>query len=116
MLELNSETMDEVDALYDQYRTVKDTIRHIDAGAAYVASRTPEGYTDTDNIFEGADYLHRIRGDLLYYRQDLRKQIISLLQEEDSAELGYEEKLEAGIDEIHGIPKNDYRRHGADVE
>jgi hypothetical protein len=35
-----------------------------------------------------------MRGDLLYYRQDLRHQLIDILQEEDAEELGKEGKHE----------------------
>lgn len=100
---------DELATLWSQYQTIKETIKQIDAGAAYVAIRTPEGYTDTDDIFESPNYLHQMRGDLLYYRQDLRRQIITKLQEEEAKELGLETK---SIEPFPiGTPKSDYRRH-----
>ena len=115
MLELNGKTMDEVDALYDQYRTVKETIRQIDAGAAYVAIRTPEGYTDTENIFDSPNYLHQMRGDLLYYRQDLRRQIIELLQEEDRIEQGVQ--VDGNVEPFPiGTPKADHRRNVSETD
>ena len=102
--------MAELETLWAQYQTVKETLSAIDKGAAYVAIRTPEGYTDTTEIFDSPNYLHTMRGDLLYYRQDLRRQIIELLQEEDRLEQGYT----ADGDNVEpfpiGTPKADHRR------
>ena len=107
---------DELAKLWSQYQTVKDTIREIDAGAAYVAIKTSVGYTDTDDIFESPNYLHQIRGDLLYYRQDLRRQIITKLQEEDRIEQGYEATAEPVEPVPIGTPKNDYRKTLTDAD
>lgn len=81
---------EELDALYRQYKTVKDTIKAIDDGAALIAIITPGKTVDTEDIFDNPNYLHQMRGDLLYYRQDLRHQLIDILQEEDAGELGME--------------------------
>ena len=102
--------MTELETLWEQYQTVKDTLYAIDKGAAYVAIRTPEGYTDTTKIFDNPNYLHTMRGDLLYYRQDLRRQIIELLQEENKAELGYSEDGDNVEPFPIGTPKADHRR------
>jgi len=83
---------EELDALYRQYKTVKDTIKAIDDGAALIAIITPSKTIDTEDIFDNPNYLHQMRGDLLYYRQDLRHQLIDILQEEDAGELGMESK------------------------
>ena len=83
---------EELDALYRQYKTVKDTIKAIDDGAALIAIITPGKTVDTEDIFDNPNYLHQMRGDLLYYRQDLRRQLIDILQEEDAGELGMESK------------------------
>lgn len=109
---------DELAKLWSQYQTVKDTIREIDAGAAYVAIKTSVGYTDTDDIFESPNYLHQMRGDLLYYRQDLRRQIITKLQEEDRIEQGYETEVKDGqVEPVPiGTPKNDYRKTLTDAD
>ena len=107
---------DELAKLWSQYQTIKETIKQIDAGAAYVAIRTPEGYTDTDDIFESPNYLHQMRGDLLYYRQDLRRQIITKLQEEDRIEQGYEAKAGPVEPVPIGTPKNDYRKTLTDAD
>ena len=105
---------DELAKLWNQYQTIKETIKQIDAGAAYVAIRTPEGYTDTDDIFESPNYLHQMRDNLLYYRQDLRRQIMAALQEDEAKELGLETR---GVEPFPvGAPKNDYRKHGADTD
>lgn len=108
--------MTELETLWEQYQTVKETLYAIDKGAAYVAIHTPEGYTDTTKIFDNPNYLHTMRGDLLYYRQDLRRQIIELLQEEDRAEQGYTE--DGGNVEPFpiGTPKNDHRRLNGDSD
>lgn len=107
---------DELAKLWSQYQTIKETIKQIDAGAAYVAIRTPEGYTDTDDIFESPSYLHQMRGDLLYYRQDLRRQIITKLQEEDRIEQGYEATAGPVEPVPIGTPKNDYRKTLTDAD
>lgn len=107
---------DELAKLWNQYQTVKDTIREIDAGAAYVAIKTSGGYTDTDDIFESPNYLHQMRGDLLYYRQDLRRQIITKLQEEDRIEQGYEATAGPVEPVPIGTPKNDYRKTLTDAD
>lgn len=107
---------DELAKLWSQYQTIKETIKQIDAGAAYVAIRTPEGYTDTDDIFESPNYLHQMRGDLLYYRQDLRRQIITKLQEEDRIEQGYESTAGPVEPVPIGTPKNDYRKTLTDAD
>lgn len=107
---------DELAKLWSQYQTIKETIKQIDAGAAYVAIRTPEGYTDTDDIFESPNYLHQMRGDLLYYRQDLRRQIITKLQEEDRIEQGYEATAGPVEPVPIGTPKNDYRKTLTDAD
>lgn len=102
--------MTELETLWEQYQTVKETLYAIDKGAAYVAIHTPEGYTDTTKIFDNPNYLHTMRGDLLYYRQDLRRQIIELLQEEDRAEQGYTADGENVEPFPIGTPKSDHRR------
>ena len=102
--------MAELETLWAQYQTVKETLSAIDKGAAYVAIHTPEGYTDTTKIFDNPNYLHTMRGDLLYYRQDLRHQIIELLQKEDRAELGYSEDGDNVEPFPIGTPKTDHRR------
>ena len=107
---------DELAKLWSQYQTVKETIREIDAGAAYVAIKTSVGYTDTDDIFESPNYLHQMRGDLLYYRQDLRRQIIARLQEEDRIEQGYEATAGPVEPVPIGTPKNDYRKTLTDAD
>lgn len=84
----------ELDALYRQYKTVKDTIKAIDDGAALIAIITPSKTVDTEDIFDNPNYLKQMRGDLLYYRQDLRHQLIDILQEEDAGELGIDESEE----------------------
>ena len=98
---------EELDALYRQYKTVKDTIKAIDDGAALIAIITPSKTVDTEDIFDNPNYLHQMRGDLLYYRQDLRHQLIDILQEEDAGELGIDESEERR--EEHGKDTNDYR-------
>ena len=102
--------MTELETLWEQYQTVKDTLYAIDKGAAYVAIHTPEGTTDTRKIFDNPNYLHTMRGDLLYYRQDLRRQIIELLQEEDRLEQGYTADGEPVEPFPIGTPKADHRR------
>lgn len=111
-----TDNKDELATLWNQYQTIKETIKQIDAGAAYVAIRTPEGYTDTDDIFESPNYLHQMRGDLLYYRQDLRRQIITKLQEEDRIEQGYEATAGPVEPVPIGTPKNDYRKTLTDAD
>lgn len=107
---------DELAKLWSQYQTIKETIKQIDAGAAYVAIKTSVGYTDTDDIFESPNYLHQMRGDLLYYRQDLRRQIITKLQEEDRIEQGYEATAGPVEPVPIGTPKNDYRKTLTDAD
>ena len=105
---------EELDAMYRQYKTVKDTIKAIDDGAALIAIITPGKTVDTEDIFDNPNYLKQMRGDLLYYRQDLRHQLIDILQKEDAGELGID------ISEVEpfpvGTPKNDYRKHGTDTD
>ncbi|MBQ1571756.1 MAG: hypothetical protein IIZ78_11565 [Clostridiales bacterium] len=104
--------MTELDKLMGQFETVRKTITEIDNGAAYVAIVTPHTIVNTEDIFDSPRYLNEIRGDLLYYRQDLRKQIMEALQEDEAKELGYETK---GVEPFPvGTPKNDYRRHDTD--
>lgn len=104
--------MMELDKLIDQFETVRKAIREIDNGAAYVAIVTPHTIINTEDIFEEPKYLHEIRDNLLYYRQDLRKQIMEALQEDEAKELGLETR---GIEPFPvGTPKNDYRRHDTD--
>ena len=85
---------EELDAMYIQCKTVKDTIKAIDDGAALIAIITPSKTVDTEDIFDNPNYLKQMRGDLLYYRQDLRHQLIDILQEEDAGELGIDESKE----------------------
>ena len=108
--------MSELEKLWEQYQTVKDTIYAIDHNAAYVAIHTPEGYTNTDEIFDSPNYLKHMRGDLLYYRQDLRRQIIELLQEEDRLEQGYTAEGNNVEPFPIGTPKNDHRRNNTDTD
>ena len=108
--------MSELEKLWEQYQTVKETIYAIDHGAACVAIRTPEGFTNTDDIFDNPNYLKQMRGDLLYYRQDLRRQIIELLQEEDRLEQGYTADGNNVEPFPIGTPKSDHRRNGVDTD
>lgn len=104
--------MTELDKLMGQFETVRKTIEEIDRGSAYVAIVTPHTIVNTDDVFDSPRYLNEIRGDLLYYRQDLRKQIMEALQEDEAKELGLETK---GVEPFPvGTPKNDYRRHDTD--
>lgn len=117
MLELNGVEVDEIDVLWDQFKTIKDAIKKIDEGAAYLSLHTSTRHIDLDNIFDGATYLHQIRSDLLYYRQDLRRQIIELLADEDRMEQGYPDNDPDWIEPFPiGTPKSDHRRSGADTE
>ena len=102
--------MAEIDYLWDQYTTIKETIEEIDNGAAYIAIHTSDSVVNTDEVFDNPNYLHIMRGDLLYYRQDLRRQIIELLQEENKAELGYSEDGDNVEPFPIGTPKADHRR------
>lgn len=102
--------MTELDKLMGQFETVRKTIEEIDNGAAYVAIVTPHTIVNTEDVFDSPRYLNEIRGDLLYYRQDLRKQIMEALQEDEAKELGLETK---GIEPFPiGTPKSDHRRCG----
>ena len=102
--------MTELDKLMGQFETVRKTITEIDNGAAYVAIVTPHTIVNTEDIFEESKYLHEIRDNLLYYRQDLRRQIMAALQEDEAKELGYATK---GVEPFPvGTPKNDHRRCG----
>lgn len=104
--------MTELDKLMGQFETVRKTIREIDDGAAYTAIVTPHTIINIDDIFEESKYLHEIRDNLLYYRQDLRRQIMAALQEDEAKELGLETR---GVEPFPvGTPKNDYRRHDTD--
>ena len=76
--------MTELDKLMGQFETIRKTITEIDNGAAYVAIVTPHTIVNTDDIFEEPKYLHEIRDNLLYYRQDLRRQIMAALQEDEA--------------------------------
>lgn len=106
--------MTELDKLIDQFETVRKAIREIDNGAAYVAIVTTHTIINTEDIFEEPKYLHEIRDNLLYYRQDLRRQIMAALKEDEDKELGFETK---GVEPFPvGTPKNDYRKHGADTD
>lgn len=117
MIELEGVEVDEIDKLYEQLKSIKDTIRQIDAGAAYLSINTKTGKIDLDNVFQESNYLHQIRGDLLYYRQDLRRQIIGLLEDEDRAEQGYFDTNPDWVEPFPiGTPKSDHRRSGADSE
>lgn len=106
--------MDEIKDLFEQYMTVNKAIEDIDHGAAYVSINTARGSINTENIFDSPTYLEQMRGDLLYYRQDLRRQLIEMLKEEDAFEQGLK------VTDIEpfpvGTPKNDYRKHGADTD
>ena len=102
--------MAEIDDLWDQYTTIKETIEEIDKGAAYIAIHTSDSVVNTDEVFDNPNYLHIMRGDLLYYRQDLRRQIIELLQEEDRLEQGYTADGENVEPFPIGTPKADHRR------
>jgi hypothetical protein len=106
--------MTELDKLIDQFETVRKAIREIDNGAAYVAIVTPHTIINTEDIFEEPKYLHEIRDNLLYYRQDLRRQIMAALKEDEEKELGMTTE---GVEPFPvGAPKNDYRKHGADTD
>lgn len=102
--------MAEIDDLWDQYTTIKQTIEEIDHGAAYIAIHTSDSVVNTDEVFDNPNYLHTMRGDLLYYRQDLRRQIIELLQEEDRLEQGYTTDGNNVEPFPIGTPKADHRR------
>lgn len=100
--------MTELDKLIDQFETVRKAIREIDNGAAYVAIVTPHTIINTEDIFEEPKYLHEIRDNLLYYRQDLRRQIMTALKEDEEKELGIATE---GVEPFPiGTPKADHRR------
>ena len=108
--------MAEIDDLWGQYTTIKQTIEEIDNGAAYIAIHTSDSVVNTDEVFDNPNYLHTMRGDLLYYRQDLRRQIIARLQEEDRIEQGYEATAGPVEPVPIGTPKNDYRKTLTDAD
>ena len=117
MLELNGIEVDEIEVLWDQFKTIRDSIKQIDAGAAYLSLHTSTRHIDLDHIFDDGAYLKQIRSDLLYYRQDLRRQIIELLADEDRIEQGYLDNDSDWVEPFPiGTPKSDHRRSGVDTE
>lgn len=103
-----------------QYITIDETLEEIDKGAAYVSIYTKCDHIDMSDLFPENNYLQRIRGDLLYYRQDLRRQLIEHLTAEDRLEPGLKDSDSDWVDGSEpypiGTPKNDHRRSGGDSE
>ena len=84
---------DEMEELWEQYQTLKQTVGHIRGGAAYLSIHCPGGFTNLEYMkIKEEEYLKRIKGDLMMGLREARQQLIRKLTEEDKAELGYSDR------------------------
>lgn len=110
---------DEIQELFNQYQTLKETLEHIRGGAAYLSIHSPGGFTNLEYMkIKEEEYLKRIKGDLMMGLRGARQQLIRKLTEEDKAELGYsDDDNDWNMEPFPiGTPKNDHRRHGPDTD
>lgn len=110
---------DEMEELWEQYQTLKQTVGHIRGGAAYLSIHCPGGFTNLEYMkIKEEEYLKRIKGDLMMGLREARQQLIRKLTEEDKAELGYsDDDNDWNVEPFPiGTPKSDHRRHSPDTD
>lgn len=110
---------DEMEELWEQYQTLKQTVGHIRGGAAYLSIHCPGGFTNLEYMkIKEEEYLKRIKGDLMMGLREARQQLIRKLTEEDKAELGYsDDDNDWNVEPFPiGTPKSDRRRHSPDTD
>ena len=94
-----------------QYQCLKDVLRHLNAGAAYVAIHTPGGDEKLSDLMDSEATTRRIKGDIMMSLRTVRKELIDELVEEHNAEIGVDTDSDWAIEPFPiGTPKSDHRR------
>lgn len=109
-----AEQKDDIFELYQRYQTTKETLAGIKDGAAVVCIHCSGDYTDLKELIESPDYLNEIKQQMMMSLREIRTQLISALQEEGNAELGYTDDTREPFP--IGTPKNDHRRTLTDTD
>lgn len=114
-----AEQKDDIFELYQRYQTTKETLAGIKDGATVVCLHyCSGGYTDLKELIESPDYLDEIKRQMMMSLREIRTQLISALQEEDKAELGYsDDDNDRNVEPFPiGTPKSDHRRTLTDTD
>lgn len=109
----------QIEDLYDQYQTLKETLTMIKGGATYVSLSHPRGHIRVSALSPNPDaYLSRLKGDIMMSLREVRQGLIDALEAEGQMELGYSDVgSDQDIDPNPvGTLKNDYRRHASDSD
>lgn len=109
-----AEQKDDIFELFQRYQTTKETLAGIKDGAAVVCIHCSGDYTDLKELIESPDYLNEIKQQMMLSLPEIRKQLISALQEEGDAELGRTDDTREPFP--IGTPKNDHRRTLTDTD
>lgn len=107
---------DELEKLWRQFNTVRETLKHIREGHAIASIHVPGEYMIAMNeIFEDPNYIEKMAADLASYQIELAQQLSDMLQEiiKDDAAAVTQENIEPFP---IGTPKADHRRNVSDTD
>ena len=94
-----------------QYQCLKDVLRHLNAGAAYVAIHTPGGDEKLSDLMDSEATTRRIKGDIMMSLRNVRQELIDQLVKEHNDEIGVDTDSDWAIEPFPiGTPKADHRR------
>ena len=112
----DDDNRDELNNLWQQFRTIRETLKHIANGDAIAAIHIPgTGMIEMNDIFEDPNYIEKMAADLASYQIDLAQQLISKLQKivDNDAAMVTQENVEPFP---IGTPKADHRRNTIDAD
>ena len=96
-----------------QYQCLKDVLKHLSAGAAYIAIHTPGGDERLSDLMDSAATTRRIKGDIMMTLRTVRQELITELINEHNAEIGVDTDSDWALEPFPiGKPKSDHRRCG----
>lgn len=96
-----------------QYQCLKDVLKRLNAGAAYVAIHTPGGDERLSDLMDSDAITRRIKGDIMMTLRNVRKELIDQLVKEHNDEIGVDTDSDWAIEPFPiGTPKSDHRRCG----
>lgn len=96
-----------------QYQCLKDVLKHLNAGAAYVAIHTPGGDKRLSDLMDSEATTRRIKDDIMMTLRTVRKELIDQLVKEHNDEIGVDTDSDWAIEPFPiGTPKSDHRRCG----
>lgn len=112
--------MRDIEEKAEIYKALRDTVNRMESGGLIYIGKQGEGYTDL-RVLLPDEMVEWIRRDIIRHMNmetiAIRQEIRLMLDEDEAEQLGIEIESAAEVppEEI-GIPKNDHRRCGSEVD